>query len=289
MRWLERRSAGYEIAFLVFAIVFLAYPVQKYVAPFLGLSADDSALVGRLFIFVPAVLMLFAVPVFREFSLQELATPIARDRRLEVAVVAFAKVLVPFAIFGGFAVWWWLRGGEPGLARFVGNIAPMETQLARALTFEGLLWLVLTGSLGPIVEELLFRGLLFRAWEARWGWFPAMIATSLMFALFHGAAVPAFLGSLVFVAVYMRTGSLWAPIVVHAVGNIALWPPLMGQFYMRTAGKETGELAAWMPNLFALCAYAIALVVYVWMARTTARVAADDPSEVVTDDARAAC
>ena len=84
----------------------------------------------------------------------------------------------------------------------------------------------------PVVEEVMYRGLLQesmrRAGARPW---PAVVLTSILFALAHVAAVQphALIGLFVFGLglgwAYERTGRLWAPIVMHGLfnaGNVVL-------------------------------------------------------------------
>jgi len=262
------RATGIQVAILVFAIVFLAYPTQKYFGPWIGLDTPDSRVAARLFIFVPAILLLIGIPVLRRACAVELRTPVRPERRIELTLASAAGVMLPFAFFGAAVLWYWGLGGEMALARRLGEQASMHAQDREALTVEGVLFgLVLAGLVAPVVEELVFRGFLYRAWEAQWGWFPSMLASSAVFAAYHPVPLDAFATSLVFVAVLRRAGSIRAPIVLHAVTNIALWPPFLGQFYFRTAGKETGEIALWTFHLVVLAAAVIVVPLYIWMAR----------------------
>lgn len=76
----------------------------------------------------------------------------------------------------------------------------------------------------PVVEELLFRGLIFRSLQAYYkSVWPAAIVSGLLFGLIHigspQTVVPlAFFGILLAVA-YAKTGSLTFPILIHAVFN----------------------------------------------------------------------
>ncbi len=84
--------------------------------------------------------------------------------------------------------------------------------------------------LAPIAEEVLFRGFLFRGWEGSrlrlWG---TIILTSIGWAIIHGQydvyglcfifTLGLFLGW-----IRWKSGSLYAPILVHAVNNaLAMW------------------------------------------------------------------
>jgi len=273
----QLNAGGLQIAFLVFAVVLLAYPVQKYVGPALGLGGPGR-IADRLFVFVPLIALLVLVPAFRRFAAGQLRKGIPPGRRVESAIAALVQVALPFAVMGAIVLWHWTIGGEMALARRIGDQRSIAVELAQAASIEGFVFSVLlAGVVGPIVEELIFRGLLYRAWEAQWGWFWSMLATSAVFAVYHPVPFAAFIGSVILVAVLRRTGSLWAPILVHAAGNIALWPVLMGRFYFQTTGKETGEIALWPFHLSALAVLAIALPAYVWLARDPGAV--DIPEE----------
>lgn len=74
--------------------------------------------------------------------------------------------------------------------------------------------------LGPVVEEGLFRGLLLHRWAVRWNLTAALWASSLLFGIGHA---PSVIGSTVFGLVmailYIESGSLLVPMVVHATNN----------------------------------------------------------------------
>jgi hypothetical protein len=143
-----------------------------------------------------------------------------------------------------------------------------EVEFAKALSLSGLLMIPLTWFVGPVVEELVFRGLLYRAWARRWHWLIAMALTAAVFGLYHPFFAGAFAGSVLFTCVIRRTGSLWSAIVVHAVGNAALWYPLLGRFvFPEDAGPGATNLSTWWLHLASLLLFALFLPVYVWMAR----------------------
>ena len=76
--------------------------------------------------------------------------------------------------------------------------------------------------LAPVVEEILFRGVLYPAIKQRGYPRTALIGTSLLFAAIHGSLmtlVPLFFLAAVFVWLYERTGTLAAPIAAHSFFN----------------------------------------------------------------------
>lgn len=75
---------------------------------------------------------------------------------------------------------------------------------------------------GPFFEELMFRGWLFGGLRERWGDRRALLMSAALFAVIHGDpwATPAlFLLGCVFGWVYLRSGSLWGSIALHAMWN----------------------------------------------------------------------
>lgn len=76
--------------------------------------------------------------------------------------------------------------------------------------------------LAPVVEEILFRGVLYPAIKLRGYPKSALIGTSLLFAAIHGSLmtlVPLFFLAAVFVWLYERTGTLAASIAAHSFFN----------------------------------------------------------------------
>lgn len=79
--------------------------------------------------------------------------------------------------------------------------------------------------LGPIIEEIFFRGFAYRALRFRWGAPKAAFITAVFFAVLHMNAVaflPIFLLGLYLAYLYERTGSLVPSMTVHAVHNLAM-------------------------------------------------------------------
>jgi len=116
----------------------------------------------------------------------------------------------------GAALWMW--GVDPrALVRI-----PLPGTMARAVTL-----LVLGGIVGPVAEELFFRGIVYGALR-RWGMLTAIAVTTVVFAALHwigtGAMplVPA-AGGVLFAAAYEREQHLAVPMTIHVLGNLALF------------------------------------------------------------------
>lgn len=86
-----------------------------------------------------------------------------------------------------------------------------------------LLLLAVGGIVGPVAEEIFFRGLLY-GWLRQWGILPAAGISTAAFVLLHpGGGLVQAAGGLLFAAAYEIEGRLAAPMVIHAAGNLAIF------------------------------------------------------------------
>jgi Predicted metal-dependent membrane protease len=107
--------------------------------------------------------------------------------------------------------------------RFVERLVLGPTALLDARSFTQWLGVVLVAVVAaPFVEELFFRGILLHRWARRWGTGPAVVASSALFAVLHGEWVGHFLFGVAMCALYLRTRTLWLPILAHAASNFAI-------------------------------------------------------------------
>ena len=141
-----------------------------------------------------------------------------------------------------------------------------DAAYARSMSPQGLVYtLVLGAVLAPLVEEIVCWAFLYRALERQHGWLMATLGSALVFGLLHPHFAAAFTSGIVFACVYRRTGSLWAPIAVHAFSNLMLWWPMLGQYMI--PWPSAGELGSWTLHLACVAFAAIALPVYLWLCR----------------------
>jgi len=259
-------ATGFEIALLFFTVALLAVPLGTCVVETLGSSPGEEALIRQGLPFVLGALVLLGFPKLRGFALVELSKPIPRDRRAEVVVVAFAQPFVLFGFIGAFALWAWIQGGSDLVVSALKS-DPTDVSLQKAYSTTVLLHdLVLAPIVAPLIEELVFRGFLYRTWEKRWGSLAAAVLSSALFASYHPHFFAAFTSAIIFVCLVRRTGALWSSISVHSLSNLVLWYPILGAFMLPGADKPSGELSAWTLHLACLAMTLIALPIYVWLA-----------------------
>jgi membrane protease YdiL (CAAX protease family) len=103
---------------------------------------------------------------------------------------------------------------------FLGLIAGTPPHSPFALILAGVI-------LGPLFEELAFRGYLYSAFRTRYGAMASTLATALIFGALHykAGAVPIVqvAGGIVFSLAYEKSGSLAAPLLVHSLGNFVIF------------------------------------------------------------------
>ncbi|HSQ07083.1 MAG TPA: CPBP family intramembrane glutamic endopeptidase [Chromatiaceae bacterium] len=134
-------------------------------------------------------------------------------------------------------------------------------------------------------EELMFRGILLQALRHRMAIWPAILVTSLLFGAVHSLNVfatghlltavvqsgAALLSGLLFIAIRLRTGSLWPAIVVHGLWDFGVFT--MGAAGGAPAGPATAPTSfqTFAPVLLVLPTALYALWLLRHVARTHAR------------------
>jgi membrane protease YdiL (CAAX protease family) len=256
--------SGTQVAILLFASVLLAVPVAKWVVYATGLSSDYLIPVTWAISFSWEALALLAIPRVRQASRRMLSFKVGPENYLEVVLVCVAIALGKFAVTGEMALRSWAHTGDAG-SYIPAFYKDPERRLANAISLAGFATLAITSLVAPVVEELLFRGFLFSAWLRRWHWLVAMLLTSAVFTLCHDFYFAPFTAGLVLAAIYRRTGSLRAAVVVHGVGNFLFWYPLLGRYLVPENSRDIGS---WRFHLAALAFFVVFLVFYVASARS---------------------
>lgn len=95
--------------------------------------------------------------------------------------------------------------------------------------------LIVVAFVGPVVEEVFFRGFLYSAFKKSWGVFPALFLSSILFSVVHlqvYSFVPLFFIGWLLAYLFEKTRSLFPAIFLHAVYNLILILILLGQLEM---------------------------------------------------------
>jgi membrane protease YdiL (CAAX protease family) len=88
------------------------------------------------------------------------------------------------------------------------------------------LFLIVGGLIGPVAEEIFFRAILY-GFLRRWGIVTAVCLSTLIFVLIHPVGrhipIPQAVGGVLFALSYEIEKSLVPPIVIHILGNMAIF------------------------------------------------------------------
>jgi len=89
-----------------------------------------------------------------------------------------------------------------------------------------LLFFIVGGFIGPVAEEVFFRGIVY-GFCRRWGAPAAIILSTLLFVLAHPIFPPIpitqVVGGILFAVAYEKEKNLVVPITIHALGNMAIF------------------------------------------------------------------
>lgn len=260
-------GTGFQLAFLVLALHFFAMLLTRFVAQLGDWPRSAFGFMSQWTSVVVEAAVLLAVPALRRWSLEQLRPPLPPRWSLEMAATLLLKVAIPFAVLGGGVLWMlqFAPGEPPPGYRTNDPALAWEVTLmpAKIIQLVLLSWL-----LGPLMEELVFRGLLYRAFERQWGWLAAACITALLFGLAHPDRIVATgLGGFVLALVLHRTGSLRACILLHALFNVMVSWPLLGQVLLSPRTGDLHAIATWALPLACLAFVAVALPAYAWIAR----------------------
>ncbi len=114
------------------------------------------------------------------------------------------------------------------IALFLVDINPLlliHTRLP-AKSMEIVLFFLVAGIIGPVAEEILFRGIIYGFFR-RWGVLAALILSSVIFVFAHSISsiipLPQIVGGIIFAIAYEKEGSLIVPITIHILGNMAIF------------------------------------------------------------------
>jgi membrane protease YdiL (CAAX protease family) len=266
------RASGFQIAFLILAFEFFAMLAARYLESAFGWPKNDFALLAHLVSFPLAALVLLGVRPLRCFCRNELARNLPLGRWPELIAVTLAKGAVPFALVGLSAAWAFATGVPEQITARI-RLADPEEHWAYFLSPAGLLrTLVFSWLVGPVIEELVFRGILYRAWERQWGWISSLVLTSVCFGLIHPShMLSAGLGGIFLVCVLRRFGTLRACIAVHILFNVIMSWPLLGHVLFTAPGGDPTRPFTWIFPFACLVLVTVALPAYVWLSRKDAR------------------
>lgn len=112
----------------------------------------------------------------------------------------------------------------------------------------------------PILEELVFRGVIFNRLKIRTGIIPAMLISSFIFAIGHdfGGIISAFLFGICMCILYLKTDNIFIPMTVHFINNVAA--SLMETYSINAIFAQFPLI---IPSLAIIMVGSILLIIYI--------------------------
>lgn len=179
-----------------------------------------------------------------------------KDKKISIINKA---VLVGLGMLGFSTLWFLLTDLFLYKISFINNSLESFGEVSESYSENGLVSMFFdVALLGPIQEELLFRGLVYNLLKkVRGGAFP-IIVSSILFGIWHGVLVQAVytaIGGILLATLYERSKSIKAPMLSHIVNNtISCLPDLLGESVI-VRGFDIVGLVAILPTAVVLASY----------------------------------
>ena len=160
-------------------------------------------------------------------------------RPAELADLPLLGVVIPLALItigAMYLVFVPISYVEPELVERIVNDSTMF-DVKTPLQFAVLVFAMVVAA--PVVEEILFRGFLLHRWARRWGTPAGVVVSSIAFAIGHAEWLGHFLTGMVFALLYLRTRSLWVPMLAHALNNLLAAVPMAWTFFTHEKEAHT--------------------------------------------------
>lgn len=136
----------------------------------------------------------------------------------------FVPVLGSYALITGYYIVMSFARGESGIIDTMRDTTEAAQLDLDRWPWGAIFFSFLTGVvLAPVMEEIIHRGIIYQGFRSRFGPWPAMLLSAMLFGILHFYSFWGFIdvtfAGLVFAWIYEKTRSLWPAIILHACGN----------------------------------------------------------------------
>jgi uncharacterized protein len=205
---------AYPLYFVAVAYIFLQFNVD--LRPLIHSLSEQEI---SLYTYIP--LLAFLAVLFKLKFKENIKILGIESNKLKKHIAAGLMVaFIGFMVFDGIAIIFRPNNFEP---RIIGTIKDIHTPLDYLVLFLGIV------ILGPMVEEIVYRGILYSPYRKKYGPIIANVIVSLMFALSHPSPEKAFGIAVLLTALYEKTESITATFIAHSCINMLV---ILSAFYM---------------------------------------------------------
>ena len=191
--------------YILYAVPFLIYlyTIKKYDLSSIAIFEGALTELRQVWFFIPLIIMTIGV-VWVSIILLDLVSP-------------------------DLAEWYfdWLNSVE------LFEIGPDTTLIQYGLIF------FVGAVFAPLVEEIIFRGIMVERFGAKYGYKSAVIFSSLIFGVLHMDIIGAFVFGVVLSVLYLQTRSLLLPFLIHAANNGAVVLLIFFDDYINLGSTDT--------------------------------------------------
>ncbi len=159
-------------------------------------------------------IIFIALPVFLVLKPYQRAIRVMGFKKPIFSLFALSLFLVPVLLFGSDFIYWITE-------KIIGEF-PLDELVGDIVSESPILMSVHLGILGPIGEEVFFRGFAHTALKRKYGLKKGILLSSLFFGVYHGLPwqIPYAVAAGILLAYsYEKTQSLYTPIVLHIINN----------------------------------------------------------------------
>lgn len=221
-------------------VIFFTIPVSVAL-----LFAIDSAEIEKTWSEIIVSYSLYAVPfLLFIWVLLKKEIPKSAIFQGDSADISRIMIVIPLMALSFGIIWVTILGlnsvsaglGESYL-NWMNSVDMFETDSDTGL-MQYVLLFILISFVAPVIEEIIFRGIMIERLGAKYSYGAAVIISSILFGMLHINPVGAFITGLVLSMEYLRSRTLMIPILIHIVNNATATIML---FYADFTGTDTGE------------------------------------------------
>ena len=198
---------------LAIIIAFVLAIVVAIVIP--GIGDNEDLIMMPLLIFI---LLFFVWALRGTYGLgNNFSKLFERDNRREILYIFLINILFAFVVVAFFSSFDVLYG-----SLYPDSVPMLDFTPESMDSFTFLLEAISSIIFAPILEELIFRGVLFNRLKIRTGVIAAMIISSTIFALGHefGGIISAFLFGMCMCIIYLKTDNILMTMSIHFINNL---------------------------------------------------------------------
>lgn len=195
--------------------------VLALLASLAKLNLNDAVIAPILYMLIFGLLCFWVVRQFDRLRVSRrlLVGRVAQNQKW-LPAIGLVVALLMFSL-GAFQVSFSLLALlAPGVVETVLKASALSAKPITAVPLlYGILNTIAIVIVAPVVEEFIFRGILFQRWAVKWGIQPALLASALVFGILHANVIGLSVFGLVMGLLYIQSRTLIVPIVCHSFNN----------------------------------------------------------------------